>query len=753
MPYVSIISFGNSDHELLSYTRFCKDPPEPPKTIVKRSFKNFSADAFLIDIESVDWLQIYLAQDVDLAVQIFTSMFLSVLDKHAPWVRFQRRKFFAPWITQETIGLIKERNMLKDEAIKASLSHSNEERAAWNRYRALRNKITNKKRNEEEAYKKRKIAENLGSAEKTWQITKGFMGWRKLGSPGQLIVNNSLIRKPAEVASCMNDFFLEKVAKISKKLSHSKKPNLKACSDIMKDKNCKLSLQYVTVNKVKKLLKKLKNSKCAAVDGLDNYTLKLAADVVAKPLHHIITLSIMQMKFPTHWKHAKIIPLHKKGDPSERKNYRPVSILSPLGKILEKVVFGQIYDYFEKNHIFHENIHGYRKYRSTQTALLEMYDKWIKAANSGQLSGVLLLDLSAAFDIVSHKILIEKLEVYGLTEDYRNWIKSYLQDRKQAVWIDNCYSDFLTCDTGVPQGSNLGPLFFLIFYNDLPYTLDCDLTAYADDSSLTAAGMDVSLIEASLTENFEKVSTWMTENRLKLNTEKTHILTMGTGRRLGNLENKAKLHIGNTVIQEDQEKYEVLLGVKMQANLKWNLHVEGLKGKLKTRLAGLNKLKYIVPFETLKTIVQGIFTSILVYCLPLYGGCDKGEIKDLQILQNKAAQIVTKVPPRFNRNFMFDKLNWMTVNQLVAYHTGITIYKIRKNGHPEYLAKIFKETTFNGNIRLPRYRLELAERSFSIRGSKLWNSMPSEVKAQEKITGFKKAYRKWVIEHIPRFCD
>jgi len=142
-----------------------------------------------------------------------------------------------------------------------------------------------------------------------------------------------------------------------------------------------------------------------------------------------------------------------------------------------------------------------------------------------------------------------------------------------------------------------------------------------------------------------------------------------------------------------------------------------------------------------------------VYCLPLYGGCDKGEIKDLQILQIKATQIVTKMTPRFNRNSMFDKLNWMTVNQLVAYHTGITIYKIRKNGHPEYLAKIFKKTTLNGNIRLPRYRLELAERSFSIRGSKLWNSMPSEVKAQEKITGFKKAYRKWVIEHIPRYCD
>ena len=155
-----------------------------------------------------------------------------------------------------------------------------------------------------------------------------------------------------------------------------------------------------------------------AIDELDNFSVKLAAEVIARPLHHIITLSIMQEKFPSSWKFAKVLPLHKKLSTLEMKNYRPVAILSPLSKVLEKIIYEQLYEYFTANKIFHPNLHGYRKNRSTQTALVQMYDRWVQAAAKGQVSGAVLLDLSAAFDLVSPDILLQKLEIYGLDKSF-----------------------------------------------------------------------------------------------------------------------------------------------------------------------------------------------------------------------------------------------------------------------------------------------------------------------------------------------
>ena len=176
----------------------------------------------------------------------------------------------------------------------------------------------------------------------------------------------------------------------------------------------------------------MKSSKSCGIDGLDAYSLKIAAEHIAPALHHITTLSIMQCRFPTSWKQSKVIPLHKKQSKLEPKNYRPVSILSPLSKVVERVIYDQVYNYFSDNNLFHPSMNGFRKRRSTLTALLQMYERWVQSASDGKINGILLGDLSAAFDLVSADILLKKLEIYGVDKCMLEWIKSYMTDRKQA---------------------------------------------------------------------------------------------------------------------------------------------------------------------------------------------------------------------------------------------------------------------------------------------------------------------------------
>ena len=752
---VKIISWGSSDHDAISYVRYSKEPRSPAKTIRKRSYKNFNEQEYLKDIASLDFLDVYCCLDVDEAAEVLTQKIVSVLNVHAPWVIFQQRRNFAPWVTENTLKLMKQRDKFKKEAkvmaMNEGSSVSSSQCKLWQDYKKTRNKINNILKTEEIRFKKEKFKECQHSSSQTWDLAKRYMDWASAGPPSMLEEEVSgslcLITKASEIAKIMNEYFVAKIQNIVSGLKDTGQ-EISGCEKIMEGKNLSLSFNYVSVNKVKKLLKSLKNKKSTAVDMLDSYSVKIAADYIVQPLHHVI--SLMQEKFPSCWKSTKIIPLHKKGSTLKKEHYRPVAILSPLSKVLEKVVYEQLYSYFSKNKLFSESLHGYRANRSTLTALLTMYEKWVTAASQNQVTGVVLADLSAAFDLVSPDLLIKKLRVYGLDEGSLGWIYSYLTRRQQSVWIDHVFSENIETNIGVPQGSNLGPLLFLVFFNDLPISMNGEIDCYADDSTISTTDKNIQKIEEKLDSNCELLSDWMARNKFKLNAAKTHFMVVGTSAKLLRVQN-INVKMDDVALQQNSEKKESLLGIMIQSNLKWSSQVESLCSRLKSRLAGLERLRWLTSSDTRKKLVDGLFHSVLCYCLPLFGGCSQSELDSIQVLQNRAARFVLNYPPRSNRAQMFNKLGWLTVRQIAAYHSLVLVHQIRVSKEPLYLAAKLNRVNCNNNIVLKNTPLDLYRNSFVYRSSLLWNKLPHSMREDENKKSFKNNIKNWIRENFERF--
>ena len=245
----------------------------------------------------------------------------------------------------------------------------------------------------------------------------------------------------------------------------------------------------------------------------------------------------------------------------------------------------------------------------------------------------------------------------------------------------------------------------------------------------------------------------MTENEQCLNASKTHFLIAGTNQRLQkiNQEDKSQVSMDGHVLVESEDMKETLLGVTIQSDLKWAGHIGKLQKKLKERLSGLSQTRRYVCQEFRKILAEGLFMSVLTYCIPVWGGTDKGHLRELQILQNRAAEIVLNLPTRSHRNMMFDALNWLTVNQLITYHSVVTVYKIRKANEPEYLFNLLGNDNFRGQIIVPMSQLSLCKRSFCFRAAESWNIVPESIRSIQTLVSFKRELKKWIRLKIQRF--
>ena len=578
----------------------------------------------------------------------------------------------------------------------------------------------------------------------------------------------------------MNSFFVNKVNDLRRKIPPCRKNPLDRVSQIMKDRTCTFSIKSVHPEVISKIIKGMKSSKSCGLDNIDSFILKLACDELTPGITHIVNLSIGRKYFPTLWKNSKVIPLFKKDEATNPKNYRPVSLLSITSKILERVVYHQMIEYLEENGLLHPSHHGFRKSHSTTTALLEMYANWVEAQEDDKITAVVLLDLSAAFDLVDKEILIEKLKLYGFEENSTSWMESYLTGRNQQVFLDGELSETLPVDIGVPQGSILGPILYCLLVNDLPevahnhspresfptfwntYCSECGgIACFADDSSYSKSNEDTNKLNEEINAKYSEISEFMASNRLVLNDEKTHLLVMAS-------EKKHKIH-GNFGIVLDTglerihpQDNEKLLGCQISSNFTWNEHLRdsefSLHRQLTSRINALRKISFSASFATRKMIANGIFLSRIIYVIQLWGGTTEYLLKMLQILQNKAARFVTQLDIFTSQEKLLNQCGWLSVKQLVGYHSLMLIFKTKLEQKPVFLHKNlsqnFKYRTrlaSSGSFMFNHSISEgISKNSFNTRSTKMWNSLPPHLKQAETLRKFKWKLKSWIKVNVPQ---
>ena len=618
---IQVINCGGSDHKLIGATRYATSIKRNVRYVTKRCYKNFKKEDFIFAVKQISWWHLYACDDVEMALQMLTDNLTKILDEMAPIRTIQIRENYAPWLSSETKQLMAERDHA--QKIAADTESEND----WKLFKRIRNRVNAILRNEKRNWQRKKFkeCEDANDTKQIWKTVKSSLNWTTSGAPTQLFYGGKLENQPSGLATCMNQFFVSKVEILRESIGRSDTNPHSKLQQLMSTRTCHFKLEPVHPDTVDKLISNLRNSGSAGLDYIDTGVIKLVKDEILPSVTHIINLSIKQSKFPSNFKKAKVVPLHKSGDRLNPRNYRPVAILPVLSKLLERAVFIQMIDYFETNHLLHPNHHGFRANHNTTTALIQMYDTWVEAMDKEEATGVCLLDMSAAFDIVSHTVLLDKLLLYGFDKGSHTWIKSYLDGRKQTVCIDGTCSPMLSLEVGVPQGSIIGPLLYIIFTNDFPevvhehpsqeqqhqdqhpqdqhpqdhphaqYNMHCppcgSICCFADDSSYSYSSKDPDDIKNKIAEKYQMISEYMKCHQLKLNSDKTHLMVL-----MSDASRKAKPQFQITLDTQSKviepSKSEKLLGCLIGQNLKFTEHIQnGEESMLKTLNKRLNALK------------------------------------------------------------------------------------------------------------------------------------------------------------------
>ena len=501
----------------------------------------------------------------------------------------------------------------------------------------------------------------------------------------KIIKKDNAITDSHMIANAFNDYF----ANIGKDLANSIPTVQKSPFEYLKDPPCdSFCIFPTTVNEIEAEITKLKVGKASCPFSMPVTILKLLRTVISKPLEILFNVSFSTGIVPNKFKLASVIPIHKKGSHTCLSNYRPISLLSVFNKLLEKLMCKRLVNFLEQNKTFLDNQFGFRTGHSTDHAILSIIDKIQRAIDNKEFSCGIFLDFSKAFGTINHDILLKKLEYHGIRGIAKTWLSSYPTNRQQTFTINNATSTPVNISCGVPQGSVLGPILFLLYINDFHCCSDFfDFHLFADDTNLFCKHKNPLLLKVNINNELSNVNSWLCANKLSLNIEKSSFVIFHPPQRkiLSNFD----LMLNEKQLRQDQ--YIKYLGVLIDSNLSWKPQISSVVKKIKRSIGILLKLRYYVNINILINLYYSLVYPFLTYGIIVWGNTYPTTLQPLYISQKKVMRIITF--SRFDEHStpLFKLLNIIKLCDLVQLHISTFMYKFHNNLLPSYFDAFFTE--------------------------------------------------------------
>ena len=748
---------GNLDHSMVYCAYAVRKLKFKPQIIKRRDFRSFAADKFTNEMRNAPWNDIHVAveNDIDRAATLLEDTFINIINNNAPFREIRITKpINASWMTDEITLKMDLRDKYRkkwheskrnNNSILVDNNNNSHQFFFLNRYKELKNQVNHLIRKAKIVDFNNKINNKITDSKKFHSALKTF---NVVNSKKN--IHNKCFANPNK----LNESFTK---------NNNARINDNKINETIRDinrstKSSVFKFSHVTPEDIVKVVKTMKSNACG-IDEISAFFIKLSIESSARIFAEIVNASLKSGYFPSRWKKARIKPIPKVTDPIEASDFRPISLLIAFSKILEKIVAKQMKMYLINNNIFDKHQSAYREKHSTTTALLDITNNIYKAMDNSEVTILVLLDYSKAFDCANHRLILAKLKSYGFNELALKWISSYLNNRSQQVTTENGESTWIDLINGVPQGSILGPLLFTILVSDISKNLlYCKYHLYADDTQIYISGKvnDIANLIKLINKDLQVITEFSVNNCLKLNEGKSVFIIIGSKQNLAKLKNQRldDVKVNNNSI--DRETTVCNLGIMFDENMSWNAEINNTISKGFGKLKQAFRHKKFLSKDSKMTIVRSYLLSQFNYNGVILQNLSNIQIKKLQKFQNLCARFILDLRKYDHITAGFNSLGLLNMDNSRKLQSLSLMHKIMKKDAPQYLvdniilnAHIHDHgTRARSNIRTLNFRTNYGRNCFFNATGNLYNLITDELglSLDLSVDGFKLKVKEYFLK-------
>ena len=725
----------------------------------KRDTKNYDKDKFREELSAIDWNEEldFISGDINNSFSLLESKVNNIIEKYIPLKKLSKREIKRkqkPWISNEIKNEMRKRNKI----YKKFLKEVNKERkdVFYNRYKVIRNKIVALTRSSKKAYYQKYFSENSSNLKKTWQGINSIVNVKDTtkSTPSSLSIDDDICSDPSKIANSFNKYF----SSIASKLQAEIHPPSQDFNSYLKNRNNNSFFIAPTDKKeVMNIIENINTSKATGPHSIPPYILSQVNQYIAQPIADLVNMSFQQGNYIDALKISNTIPIFKgKGSELNVSNYRPISLLSNINKIFEKLMYTRVYNFLNKHNCIYKKQFGFRQNHSTIHALIDLTEDIRQALDKNEFAVGVFIDLQKAFDTVDHKILLKKLDHYGIRGVANKWFESYLENRLQFVSINGFTSATILMLLGVPQGSILGPLLFLIYINDFHQSIMySNPRHFADDTNLMITNKSLKKIRKKLNSDLKSLSRWLRANKISLNAGKTELIIFRHPMKPIDYDLKVRIN-GKRLYESVFVKY---LGVLIDPYLKWNYHVDLIAPKLSRAIGMLSKLRHFVNSSTLRSVYYGIFSSIMSYASQVWGQISNKYVNRISRLQDKAIRIINFAAFNDSRGKLYKKKKILRLEDHIKIQNFLFAHDSLNKNLPEAFGNYFTLVSENHDhftraasmkhFSLPKKRTSIyGIKSIMYQSTLTWNHFINEFENDQLVSKSKHVCKKIISNHL-----